>query len=105
MRQLILENRREPTVPVIRPELNEEQFEEGNYSRTVSHLETQVVRRNNLEMGIGGKGCKYKDFMAAKPPSLFGSPNTTEITDWIFEMEMVFESSNYNNKQRITLTV
>ena len=52
MRQLIQEIGRQPTMSVIRHELNEEQYKEGNYIRTVSRLEPQVVRRNNLKLGI-----------------------------------------------------
>ena len=82
-RQLIQEIRSKTIVPVIWTELNEEQSEEGNYSRTVKRLELQVVRRNNPEVGIKGEGCKYNDFMAAKPSSVFGSPMPVVVMDWI----------------------
>lgn len=39
---------------VIQFDLNEEQFEEGNYSMTVSCRETQVVRRNEPEWRLKG---------------------------------------------------
>ena len=67
MRQLIRENEREPTMPIVQPELNEEMVEEGNYSQTVSQSEPPLVRRNQPDSGNDGCECKYKDFMASKP--------------------------------------
>ena len=54
MWQLFCDNGREPTEFVEQPELNIEQSEEGNYSRTISRVEHQVVRRNNLDGGNEG---------------------------------------------------
>lgn len=84
-------------------ELEEEQSEEGNNSRTVNQAEPRLVRRNNLDDRIKKCGCKYKDFMDAKPPSQSGSPTPAEIMDWIFEMYMVFKSYDRSNRQRIVL--
>ena len=58
-RHLLQENGREPASPIVQLELEEEQSGEGNYSRTVSQVEPQVVRRNDLERGIDKDGCKY----------------------------------------------
>lgn len=66
MQRLIQKNGREPTVPVMQPKLNEEKSEEGNYSRTMSHMEPQVVRRNNPELEIKKRRCKYWDFTICK---------------------------------------
>ena len=49
MRQLLLNNRSAPSMPVEQPELNEGQSEEGNYSRSVGLYDPLVVRRNNQE--------------------------------------------------------
>lgn len=87
MRQPYQEKRREPTMLVMQPELNEDHFEEGNYRRRVSRMEPQVVRRNNPYVNIEGDRCKYKDFIAAKSPSLSGSSEPVEVIDWIFEIE------------------
>ena len=39
MRQMLRNNRNEPTTPIMQPDLNEKQSEEGNYSRIVSQAE------------------------------------------------------------------
>ena len=99
------QNRDEPTVPIVQPELKDRQSEEGNYSRTVSQVEPRVARRNQPNGGNDGCGCKYKDFMASKPPSLSRIPTPVEFMDWIFEMMMMFESCNCSNKQKTALAV
>lgn len=43
--------------------------------------------------------------MASKPPGLSGIPTLVEIMDWIFVMEMVFESYGYSNIHKIVLLV
>ncbi|XP_052622666.1 glycine-rich protein 2-like [Lactuca sativa] len=58
MRQLLLNNKSEPSIPVKQPELNDDQSEEGNYSRSVGQTEPLVVRRNNHEDGVERNGCK-----------------------------------------------
>ena len=102
---LLRENGREPTTLIMRHGLEEEHSEEGNYSRTVSRVEPQTVRINQTDGGDKKDRCKYKDFMGAKPPRLSRSPKPVEIRDWISEIEMVFESCNSSNKQKIVLTV
>ena len=97
-RLLLQHNMDEPTVPIVQHELNEELSDEGNYSRTRSQVEPQVVKRNDPDRRIDKDGCIYKNFMGAKPPSLSGSPKPVEIIYWISEMEMVFESCNCSNK-------
>ena len=69
-RCLLQGNRKEPTALIVQRKLEEEQSEEGNYSRNVSQAEPQVVRSNNPDVRIERNGCKYKEFMVAKPPSL-----------------------------------
>lgn len=54
--------------------LNEGQYEEGSYSRTVNQAEPQRGRMNNPNEEIERNGCKYNEFMASKAPSLSGSP-------------------------------
>ena len=56
--------------PVEKPELNGESSEEGNYIQTVSRVEPQRVRRNNLDEEIERNGCKYKDFMVVVTPNM-----------------------------------
>ena len=92
------QNRDEPTVPIVQPELKDRQSEEGNYSRTVSQVEPRVARRNQPNGGNDGSECKYKDFMAFKRLSLPGSQTLVEVMDWISEMEMMFDSCDCNNK-------
>ena len=67
-RHLLQKNRDEPIVPIIKPEMNIEQSEEGNYSRTVSQVKPRVVRRNDTEKEIERDGRMYKNFLGAKPP-------------------------------------
>ena len=98
MRQMLLNNKDEPTIPVVQPELNIEQSEEGNYSQTVSQTEPHMVRRNHENGGNDGSRCKYKDFMASKTPSFSRSPTAVEVMDWISRMEMMFESCDCSNK-------
>ena len=81
MRQLLLNNRSEPSMPVEQPELNDRRSEEGNYSRTFSQVEPIVAERNNPEREINRDGCMYKSFLSAKPQSLAGSPKPVEIMD------------------------
>lgn len=69
MRQFIQENRREPSVLVVQPELNEGKSEERNYSGTMSQVEPQVIRRNDTNEGADRNECKYKDFINFKPSS------------------------------------
>lgn len=85
--------------------LHEEQSEEGNYSRTVSLTESLRVRRNNTNGGIKKDGCKYKYFMASKTPSLSGNPTPVEVIDWIYEIEMVFESYDSSNRQKTIIAI
>ncbi|KAL7591377.1 uncharacterized protein LOC111880758 [Lactuca sativa] len=105
MRQLLLNNRSEPSMPVEQPELNDEQSEEGNYSRTVSQAEPTVAERNNPKREINRDGRMYKNFLGAKLPSLAGSPKPVEIMDWISEKEMGFESCNCSDKQKTVFAV
>lgn len=103
MGQLICENGREHTTPVEQADLNIEQFEEGNYTRIVSQVELQVVRRINPKggnEGNDGHGCKYKDFIVAKPPNLCENPTHVQFMNWISKMEMVFDSCECNIKQK-----
>ena len=90
MRQLLLNNRSEPSIPVEQPELNEGQSEEGNNSGTIGQANPPIVRRNNHDGGNDGRGCKYKDFMASKPPCHSRSPAPVQFMDWISEMETLF---------------
>ena len=36
---------------------------------------------------------------------IYGSPTLLEVMDWIFEIEMMFESCECSNKQKTVLTV
>ena len=92
MRQILRNNWYEPTILVVQPNMDEEQSEEGNYSRTASQDELCVIRRNQPIEGDDGCGCKYKDFMTSKPLSLYGSPTSVRVMDWISMMEIVLES-------------
>lgn len=56
-------------------------------------------------MEIEGDTCKYKDFIYAKPPSIFGIRTRVEAIDRILEMEMVFKSRNSSNLQKNVLAV
>ena len=58
MRQMLRNYRDDPTMPIVQPELNEGQSEEGNYSQTVSQTEPKVVRKNQPNGGNDGCGCK-----------------------------------------------
>ncbi|XP_023738586.1 uncharacterized protein LOC111886570 [Lactuca sativa] len=104
-RRLLQWNRDEPTVPIVQLELNIEQSEEGDFSKTITQVEPRMVRRNQPNGGNNGRVCKYKDFMASKPPSLPGSPTPMEVMDWISEMEMMFEICDCSNKQKTALMV
>lgn len=73
-RQLLRENKDERTAPVVQSELNKEQFEEENRSRTVGQLEPQRNKRNDVEEDVDRNGCNYEDFMASEYPSLSGKP-------------------------------
>ena len=81
MKQLLLNNRSEPSIPVEQPELNDGQSEEGNYSRTISQVEPTVAERNNLKKEVNRDERMYKNFLGTKPPSLPGSPKPVEIMD------------------------
>ena len=78
-RRLLQQNREEATIQIEQPELNEGQIEEGNYSGTVGQANPSIVRQNHQDGGNDGRGCKYKDFMASKPPSVSGSPTPVEV--------------------------
>ena len=56
MRQMLQDNRDEPIVPIVQPELNIEQSDEGNYNQTVNQAEPRVVRRNHPNGGNDGRG-------------------------------------------------
>ena len=77
---------------IFRDVTNEELSNEGNYSWTVSQANPRVVRRNETNGGNDGHGCKYKDLMASKQPSLSGSLTLVEVMKWISEMDLVFGS-------------
>ena len=64
-----------------------------------------MVKRNDSDIRIDRYGHMYKNFLGAKPPSLSGSPKPVEIIDWISEIEMVFESCNYSDKQKTVFSV
>ena len=104
-RRLLQQNREEATIQIEQPELNEGQTEEGNYSGTVGQANPPIVRQNHQDGGNDGRGCKYKDFMASKPPSLSGSPTPVEVINWISEMETMFESCECSNRQKTALAV
>ena len=104
-RRLLQQNREEATIQIERPELNEGQTEEGNYNGTVGQANPPMVKQNHQDGGNDGRGCKYKDFMASKPPSLSGSPTPVEVINWISEMEMVFESCDCSEKQKTVFAV
>ena len=104
MRKLLL-NRDQPTVPIVLPELNEELSEDGNYSHIVSQVGPRVVRRNEPDRRIERYGCMYKNFLGAKQPSLYRSPETVEIMVRISEMEMIFETCNSSDKQKTVFAV
>ena len=105
MRQLLLNNRSEPSMPVEQLEFNDRQSDEGNYIRTVSQAEPTIAEWNNPEREINRDERMCKNFLGTKPPSLSGSPKPVEIMDWISEMEMVFESCDCSNKQKTVFAV
>lgn len=78
-RRLLQQNPEEATIRIEQPELNEGQTEEGNYSGTVGQANPPIVRQNRQDGENDGRGCKYKDSMASKPPSLSGSPTPVEV--------------------------
>ena len=80
-RRILRENKDEPIAPVVQPNLNEEQSEEGNYSWIVSQVEPRVVRIKQPNGGNNGYVWKYKDFRASKPLSLTGNPTLVEVMD------------------------
>ncbi|XP_052621088.1 uncharacterized protein LOC128126933 [Lactuca sativa] len=90
----------EPRVIERAPEL-----EEGNYSRTVSQAEPQVVRRNNQDEGIERNRCKYKDFTNFKPSTFTGKEDPIEVMDWISEMELAFITCGCKEKLQTTYVV
>ncbi|KAL7582700.1 hypothetical protein Lser_V15G42899 [Lactuca serriola] len=104
MRQMLL-NRDEPTVPIVQPELNEGQSEEGNFNRTVSQTEPPVVRRNNQDEGIKRNGRKYKDSTTCKPSKFIGKEDPIGVMDWISEMELAFITCGCKGKLHITYAV
>ena len=87
------------------PEENGGQYEGENFSGIIGQVEQPVVRRNNQYGGNDGRGCKYKDFMASKPPCLSGSPTPVQVMDWISEMETMFESCECRNRQKTALAI
>ena len=97
-RRLIRQNREELSIQVEEPEVNGGQSEGGNYSGTVGQANPPIVRQNNQDGGNDGRGCKYKDFMASKPPCLSGSPTPVQVMDWISELETMFESCECSNR-------
>ena len=50
--QMLLNNKDEPTVLVVQPELNEELSEEGNYIRTLSQVGPRVVKSDEPDTRI-----------------------------------------------------
>ena len=97
-RRLLQHNREEVSLQVEEPEVNRGHSEGGDYSGTVEQAEPPVVERNDPKREINRDGRMYKNFLGAKPPSLYGSPKPVEIMDWISKMEMVFESCECSNK-------
>ena len=104
-RRLIRQNREELSIRVEEPEVNGGHSEGGNYSGTVGQANPPIVRQNNQDRGNDGRGCKYKDFMASKPPCLSGSPTPVQVMDWISEMETMFESCECSNRQKTALAI
>ena len=104
-RRLLQQNREERTVPIEQPELNDGQSEGRNYSGTVGQDNPPIVRRNDQDRGNDGRRCKYKDFMASKPPCLSGSPTPVEVMDWISEMATMFESCECSNRQKTAVEI
>ena len=82
---LLRENKDELTAPSVQTELNKEWSEEGNCSRVVRHVEQRRSREDNTKEEVDIDGCKYGDFMASQPPSLFRRPTRVAVMDWIYE--------------------
>lgn len=68
IRQLIQENRKEPTTPVLEPMLNKGQPEEEGYSRNV---ESSRVRKDDTKKEVDRYGCKYGDFIGIPTTKYF----------------------------------
>ena len=104
-RRLLQQNREEISMLIEQPELTEEHSEGGNFSGIVGQASPLMVRQVNLDGGNDGRGCKYKDFMASKPPCLSGSPTPVQVMDWVSEMETMFESCECSNRQKTALAI
>lgn len=85
--------------------MNEGHSEEGNYIRTVDQKKPQVVMRNIPDGGIVRDECLHKDFKASKLPILSGNTILVDNMEWIFEMEMVFESCDCSDRKNIVFAV
>ncbi|KAL7594215.1 hypothetical protein Lser_V15G28366 [Lactuca serriola] len=104
-RCLLQQNGEEPSMSIEQPELNEGHSEGGNFSGTVGQANPPIVRKVNQDGGNNGCGCKYKDFMASKPPCLSGSPTPVKVINWISEMETIFESCECIKRQKTALAI
>lgn len=98
-------NRKEPTVPIVQPELNEGHSEEGDYSRTMSQVEPQMFRGNNTDEGVDKNGCKYKKFMTCKTSYFRGKEEPIGVIDWISKMDQTFITYSCIGKLQTTYTV
>lgn len=75
---MLRDNMDEPTAPVMQCELEQKQSVEGNYSRTVSQVEPQVVRGTILMIKLRKMDVSIKNswllyhqvFLVPTPPSL-----------------------------------
>ena len=97
-RHMLQQNHEEPSMLIEQPELNERHSEGGNFSGTVGQANPRIVRKINKDGGNDGRWCKYKDFMASKPPHLSGSPTLVEVINWISEIETMFKSYECSNR-------
>lgn len=96
-RPLLRKNKDELTTPVVQSKLNKEHSVEGNCSRLIKQTKPHI-REDNIEVDVDKDGCKYRDFMASQPPSLFRRPTLVAVMVWVYKMEMSFKSYNYSDK-------
>lgn len=98
--RLVQEVRNELIAPVVQPELNKEQSEERNPSRTIRQVKPRQCMRDNAEEEFDRDGCKYVNLKASQTPSLSEKPKPTADVDWFHEMDMEFGCFNCSDRQK-----
>ena len=72
----------------------------------IKQLEAQLKEANERAQlhraGETKKSSSFKTFLACQPPTFGGSNDPTVTETWIREMELAFESSEYEGSKKVT---